>query len=141
VRHGREVLAQEVAAEVAVVVAPHRVDVVAVVLRVVVLEHERRALYLVEVGLTRLAGPGPGERDLVDAGGSDLAHPIRRDVGGHHVRVALEQLRQQVALRRRHLRRGEAEGVGGIDLEPRATSDIAHRRPGDERDRALCRRQ
>src|SRR5687768_15018488 len=43
--HRRQVLAQQIAAEVAVEVAPHRVDVVAVVLRVVELDDERRALH------------------------------------------------------------------------------------------------
>jgi hypothetical protein len=44
VRDGLEMLAEQVSTKVAVEVAPHRVDVVPVVLGVVVLDQERRAL-------------------------------------------------------------------------------------------------
>ena len=63
-----QVLAQQVAPEVAVEVAPHRVDVVAVVLGVVVLDQERRALDPVVVLLAALGLAGPREADLLDAG-------------------------------------------------------------------------
>ena len=39
------------------------------------------------------------------------------------------------------LRGGHAERVGRIDLEPHPTPDVANRLAGDERDRALLRRQ
>ena len=65
VRNGRDVLAQQVAAEVVGEVAPDRVDVVAVVLGVVVLDEERRPLDPVVVLLAALGLAGPRERDLL----------------------------------------------------------------------------
>src|SRR5690606_15504516 len=72
VRHGCEVLAEQIAAEVAVEVAPHRVDVVAVVLRVVVLDQERRPLDPVVVALAALGRSRPGEGNVLDARLFDL---------------------------------------------------------------------
>ena len=57
-----QVLAQQVAPEVAVEVAPDRVDVIAVVLRVVELDQERRALHAVVVLLPALDRAGPRKR-------------------------------------------------------------------------------
>ena len=56
-----DVLAKEVAAEVAIEVPPDRVHVVAVVLRVVELDQERRALHAVVVLLAALELAGPRE--------------------------------------------------------------------------------
>src|SRR5258705_8388445 len=67
VRRPSHVLAQQVRAEVALEIAPHRVDVVPVVLRVVVLDQKRRALHTVVVLLTALEWTGPGEANLVSA--------------------------------------------------------------------------
>ena len=69
-------LAQQVAAEVAGEVAPYRVDVVAVVLRVVVLDEERRALDPIVVLLAALDRARPGEGDLLDARLAQLRDPI-----------------------------------------------------------------
>ena len=68
----RHVLGEDVAAEVAVEITPDRVHVVAVVLRVVVLDQERRALNLVVMALALLRGALPGELDLLDACRFDL---------------------------------------------------------------------
>src|SRR5206468_12796877 len=76
VRRRLQVLAKEVAPEVAVEVAPHRVNVVAVVLRVVVLDEERRSLHAVVVLLPALGLAGPGERDLLGAGFLQARHAI-----------------------------------------------------------------
>src|SRR5207302_1242188 len=67
VRRRLEVLPQEVAPEVAVEVPPDRVNVVAVVLRVVVFDEERRPLNAVVVLLPALGLARPRERDLADA--------------------------------------------------------------------------
>ena len=67
-RVGGEVLAEQIAAEVAGEVAPDGMNVVAVVLRVVELDQERRALHAVVVFLASLRLPGPRERNLLDAG-------------------------------------------------------------------------
>src|SRR5471030_2919047 len=60
VRDRSKMFAQEVAPEVSVEIAPDRVDVVAVVLRVVVLHEKRRALNPVVVLLTPLGLARPG---------------------------------------------------------------------------------
>ena len=62
VRDRFQVFSQQVSPEVPVEIAPHRVDVVAVVLRVVVLDEERRALHPVVVLLAALGLAGPRER-------------------------------------------------------------------------------
>src|SRR5690606_14001882 len=64
---GLIVLAQQVAAEVAVEIPPDRVDVVRPVLRVRVFEEEGRALHAVVVRLALLDAAEPGEDDLVEA--------------------------------------------------------------------------
>ena len=60
-------VAQQVVAEVAVVVAPHRVHVVVAVLGVVVLDEESLALHAVVVPLPRLVRARPPERHLLEA--------------------------------------------------------------------------
>src|SRR6185503_7355019 len=76
VRRRFEMLPQEIASEVAVEITPHRVDVVPVVLRVVELDEERRALHAVVVLLTALDRSGPREGDVLDPGFLDLGQPI-----------------------------------------------------------------
>src|SRR6185436_6307825 len=62
-----EMLPQQVSHEVAIEVAPHRVDVVAVVLGVVVLHEEGRTLHAVVVLFPALGFTRPCEADLLDA--------------------------------------------------------------------------
>ena len=62
------VLLEQVAPEVAREVAPHRVDVVPVVLGVVEFDQEGRALDPIVVLLPLLESASPGEGDLVEAG-------------------------------------------------------------------------
>ena len=76
VRERLEVFAQQVSPEVAVEVAPHRVDVVAVVLGVVVFDEEGRTLDPVVVLLAAFGLAGPREANLLDAGLSS-ASPCR----------------------------------------------------------------
>src|SRR3954451_17105909 len=110
-----QVFAQEIATEVAVEVAPDRVYVVAVVLRVVVLDEERRPLDAVVMFLPPLRLTGPREPDVLQARLATLLHALRRDVRRHYARVDLDQFHQQVGLRRRHRRPFEADWVQRID--------------------------
>src|SRR5690606_3618561 len=60
---GRDVLAQQVHAEVVRQIAPHRMDVVGVALRVVVLDQKRRTVDTVVMRRTDLRASGPREVD------------------------------------------------------------------------------
>ena len=73
-------LAQQIAAEVAFEVAPHRVNVIRIVLGIVELDEECRTLHAVVVLLAALDRPGPRERDVLDAGDLDLRQPVRGNV-------------------------------------------------------------
>src|SRR5689334_21596535 len=66
------VLAQQVAAEVAVEVAPYGMNVIAAVLRRVVFDQEQRALHAVVVLATALSPSGPAEAHVLDPA---FAHP------------------------------------------------------------------
>src|SRR5260221_510074 len=79
-RDGLQMFAQEIAAEVAVEVAPDGMDVVAVVLGIVELDEKRRALHPVIVLLTAFEIARPGEGDFVETGRFELSHSLRRDV-------------------------------------------------------------
>src|SRR6478735_4747899 len=83
---GSVVGGERVLAPVVGEVAPDGVDVVRPVLRVVVLEQERRAADRVVVASTWLGGPGPAERHVVQAVLGEAA-PGR---GGHVVAVATQ---------------------------------------------------
>src|SRR5437899_4649072 len=61
------VRAQRVQSKIVVEVAPDGVDVVCVILRIVVLDDERRALNPVVVWLPRRAASGPGKVNLPQA--------------------------------------------------------------------------
>src|SRR4029453_3869222 len=68
VRGSRDVFPQQIAAEIAREISPDRVDVIAVVLRVVVLDEEGGALYAVIVLFALLRLSSPGKRNLLEAG-------------------------------------------------------------------------
>src|SRR5262245_4509649 len=95
VPHLLEVLAQDVSSEVAVEIPPDRVNVVAVVLGVVVLDQERRALHAVIVLLALLGLAEPGKPHLVQPGTLDLADALGRDVAFHVRGVGLDQLHEE----------------------------------------------
>jgi choline dehydrogenase-like flavoprotein len=68
---------QQIASKISVEVAPHRVDVIAVILRRVVLDEELRALHAVVVRLALLGRACPGETHGVEAlGGTRHARKI-----------------------------------------------------------------
>ena len=87
---------------------------------------------LADLGLAR-----PRERDLVDAGLLDLGQPIRRDVVGHLHGVGLDELHQEIALRR--LEAGGRDATGRERLERRVVprEDISRRDLVVDRRRAL----
>ena len=114
-------------------------NVVAVVLRVVVLDQERRALHAVVVLLPLLGLARPGERDVVEAGLLQLLHPLGGDVGGHVAGVDVDQRHQLVALRRGHRRRLEAERRLRVRLQRVRRQHLVRRGRVDDRGRLLRR--
>src|SRR5260370_1099561 len=99
---GLVMLAQQVAAEVARKVAPHRMDVVGVVLRVVELDQKRGRLNAVVMPLAGLFAARP--REVQVAGGLlDLLFPRLGDLVRHVGAIFVEQLLEDLALVRGHL--------------------------------------
>src|ERR1700704_3739806 len=81
------VLAEDVFAPVAREVAPDAVDVIGVVLRIVKLDEERRALDAIAMALAVFEPAGPRELDVVPPRGGDAAEIIGGDVASHPVGV------------------------------------------------------
>src|SRR5262249_54189233 len=81
--HALEVLAQQIAPEVAVEIAPDRMNMVGVVLRIVIFDQKCRPLdpVIVRFAMFRLAGPA--KRDLLHAGSTDLRLAIFSEIAGH----------------------------------------------------------
>src|SRR5262245_56696950 len=69
-------LAQQILAEIAIEIAPDRVNVIGVVLRVVVLNQKRRALDAVVMRIAFVDSARPGKMNLVDAGVAHLLQPF-----------------------------------------------------------------
>src|SRR5882757_5735970 len=67
---------QDVVTEIIFQIAPHGVNVIGVVLRVIVFDQESRPLDAVVVRLSRLQSAGPGKMDLVQPGVIDFPHII-----------------------------------------------------------------
>ena len=78
-------------------------DVVGVVLRIVVLNQERRGLNPVIMRAATLFDACPG-KEHVRAGLFHLLHARLRELFGHIARIAREQRQQQVELLLGHLR-------------------------------------
>src|SRR4029077_3892880 len=115
--------AERVHAEVVSRIVPDRVDVVRPVLRVVVLDEERRAVQAGVVGVPRGGWARPREAHVLDAG---LTHPAKLvvgDVGSHVTRVRLDQAQRQ----RSRLGAEVAERDAGRRLEAVGTA-----RPADD---------
>ena len=105
---------EHVAAEVGAQVAPDRVDVVGVVLRVVVLDEQVAALDAVVVRLAGLGAAGPGERQRVEGVVGGVASRLAvGEVVGDAPHVHVEQGAQDLTLVGRQGRRRHALGVGG----------------------------
>src|SRR5262249_56580241 len=92
------VLSKEVDAEVALRVAPHRVDVVRAVLGVVVLHDEVASLHPVVVTLAVLQPTGPGEVDRRQPRPLDARPLLGGDVGPVAIEVDVDELGQQTLL-------------------------------------------
>ena len=92
------VLLEQAVAQVVAVVAPHGVDVVAVVDRVVELDEELRALDPVVVRLAALGSAGPAEVEVRQAVAFDPVALPGREFLRHPVQVAGDELQQRVAL-------------------------------------------
>lgn len=132
-----EMLTKQVAAEVPVEVPPHRMDVVRVVLRVVVLDEESRALHPVVVGCAASQVAGPRKGDRVRAGSLEPRHPLSRDLVGHVGRVGSDELHEHRALwLREPLGRDPGRRQGG-DVELRSGHDVPGRDVGDDGDGSL----
>src|SRR5262249_5972989 len=92
---GLVVGAEQVHAEIVPRIVPDRMDVVGAILRVVVLDQERRAVQPVVVRLSGIDGAGPREAHVLGAG---VAHPAKLlvgDVTAHVARVGLDQPQSQ----------------------------------------------
>src|SRR5260370_17385982 len=100
---GLVMLAQQVAAEVARKVAPHRMDVVGVVLRVVELDQKRGRLNAVVMPLAGLFAARPGKVQVA-SGFLDLFFPRLGDLVRHVGAIFVEQLLEDLALVRSHFR-------------------------------------
>src|SRR5262249_35811955 len=78
---------QQVRSEIAVEVTPHRMDMVCLILRVIVLYQEGRPLDAIIVRLARLRTASPGERDISKLSSSEPLHSRRRDFRRHIICV------------------------------------------------------
>ena len=130
---------QDVAAEVAVVVAPHRVDVVVVVLRVVVLDGEVGALHAVVVRAALFGDAHPRELDRVDAVLLDRRDAGLAERGGLREGVFLDQLPQRLLLTRRQRAVGDADVGQPLGLPLVHREDVVRRLRIDHRRLALRR--
>ena len=103
---------QNVVAQVVAQVAPHRMDVVAVVDGVVGLDQQVRGMDAVVMRLTCPGGAGPGEVDFVGVAGRKYRALLRGHLVGHSVDVVMDQITQQPVLRRgQFLTRDAGRGV------------------------------
>src|SRR5206468_11742829 len=76
-----QMLPEQIPAEIAVKVAPHRMNMVSVILCVVVLDEEGRPLDSIVVFLAALGFARPCKPNLLDAGFLHLRRPIGGNVG------------------------------------------------------------
>lgn len=74
------VLLQQIAAEVALAIAPHRMHVVGTALRVVVFDDEGRPAETVVVTLARFVATHPGEAQMTDSRRGDALQLLIREV-------------------------------------------------------------
>jgi hypothetical protein len=107
---GPEVLAQQVAAEVILEIAPYGMYVVAVVLGVVELDQEGRTLHAVVVLLATLDTARPGECDVPGSGSPDPGHALGGNLGRHQADKGIQHLYQGFLLRLSHGRGLDALG-------------------------------
>jgi len=99
---------ENIHAEVAYRIAPHRMDVVRVTSRVVVLHQQTMALDAVIVRPPRVEAAGPRQVQRGELGSSDIGHLALRDCVGQATHVRIEQSPQDFLLRCVHRRRAQA---------------------------------
>src|SRR2546425_13305371 len=133
--------AERVGAEVVSRVMPHRVDVVRLVLAVVVLDEERRAVQPVVVRLARIDRPRPCEVHAVDARLAEPAQLLLGELAPHVAGVDLDETDRERSLLAAPL----AERDAGRRLEAltaaRAADDVTERLRGDDETAAQARVQ
>ena len=133
---------EEVVAPVPPQVPPHRVDVVGVVLRVVVLDQERRSAHRVVVALPALQRSGPGERHVVEPGVDGIPPCRVSDRRRGAAEVQPDQPPEQIPLASVELAVGDAlrhDRRVGNWIVPR--EDVVRRHVGRHGDSALLRIQ
>src|SRR5215470_20328785 len=101
-------LSQQVLAEIAVEIAPDRVYVIGVVLRVVVFDQKRRTLHPVVMRIAFIDTARPAEIYLVEAGLPHLLRPLLRHLLRHSRQVFTDQFFEQSLLLLIHLARRDA---------------------------------
>src|SRR5262245_51407231 len=84
--------AQQILAEIAVEIAPDRVDVIGVVLRVVVFDQEGRALDAVIMRIAFVHAARPREIYLVEAGVAKLLRPLVGYVLRHPGKIFIDRM-------------------------------------------------
>ena len=89
---------EEVRPEVILDIAPHAVDVVGVVLRVVVLDDERRSLDHIVVRFSWLQAAAPREVDVLDSRPSDLLKVTLGEFPAMAMGVFPDEIHQQAKL-------------------------------------------
>src|SRR6185436_15922289 len=109
------IMLQQRVAEVVVEIAVDTMHVIGPVLRVVVLNHERRALNQVVMRLTRLETAGPEEMDLLRAGPIDPSQVLIRELLANASDVYAHELHQDLTLLDRQVRHGHAARLAALD--------------------------
>ena len=92
------VLLQEIGTKIIFCISPHCVDMVGVVLRVIVLKDERRALDAVIVRLLGLNETGPREVDLLKTSLFNFLAIGFAEFGAKVIEITIDQLGQHLLL-------------------------------------------
>src|SRR5262249_20264363 len=103
-------------AEVVVEVAVDAVDVIGPVLRVVVLNQERRALNEIMVRLAGFATASPLKTDLLRAGASDARQVLIREFLADALDVRAHELHEKLPLPDRHAGRSQAARLTALEF-------------------------
>ena len=97
---------QGVVAEVATGFAPDRVNVIRAVLRVVVLDEDRRPVKAIVMTLAATIATSPRKVQFLDPRGLDLLHLGVGDRGGRVVHIRSNEPQEHLSLRGVHRRSG-----------------------------------
>ena len=108
------VLSEQVFAEIVGRVAPHRMDVIGLVLRIVELDQKSGAVKAVIVGLSRLHAAGPGEMNLFKSGGRYFGQVLVGQLWPQAIGVVFHQSHEQLLLRGGHVAGRQTDRRTGI---------------------------